>query len=312
MTPDTAPGHGNHPHGGSLLATLALAAAGALWGSGFLFGKIALEQMTVSENVTFRFIFGTAVLTPVLILRAQRFSRRDLLIVLGTTVIGVPIQFLVQFKGLQLTTVSHASLMVGTLPVLLAVCSAIFLGERLSRREWWLLAAASAGAVLIALSSGPAGGPRATITGDVLVVLSMVAAIVMVLSTKTLVHRHDALHLTAVMLIAGTVMLILWSLAVEPVRLHFAARTWFAVAAQGLLATAGAYLLWNWGLARVPASRAGVFLNLEPLLGAVLGVVFLGERLGGLALVGGGMIVASAIYFSTHPHDPSAHQLHAD
>jgi drug/metabolite transporter (DMT)-like permease len=56
---------------------------------------------------------------------------------------------------------------------------------------------------------------------------------------------------------------------------------------SGLFASADADLLWNWGLARVPASRAGVFLHLEPLTGAVLGVVVFDERLGITAILGG-------------------------
>jgi drug/metabolite transporter (DMT)-like permease len=52
-------------------------------------------------------------------------------------------------------------------------------------------------------------------------------------------------------------------------------------------------------LARVPASRAGVFLNLEPLAGPLLGIWILHETLGSLAILGGGMIIAAAVYFST-------------
>jgi drug/metabolite transporter (DMT)-like permease len=72
-------------------------------------------------------------------------------------------------------------------------------------------------------------------------------------------------------------------------------RAWLALAASGLLCNAAAMLLWNMGIHRVPASRAGVFLNIEPALGSILGVKLLGERLGPLAWVGGGLILAAAI-----------------
>ena len=45
--------------------------------------------------------------------------------------LGVPVQFLLQFHGLVRTTVSHASLMVGAMPVMLAFAAAIFAGEKL-------------------------------------------------------------------------------------------------------------------------------------------------------------------------------------
>ncbi|PYX05865.1 MAG: hypothetical protein DMG88_20155 [Acidobacteria bacterium] len=52
------------------------------------------------------------------------------------------------------------------------------------------------------------------------------------------------------------------------------------------------------GLARVPAARAGVFLNLEPLVGTLLGVVILGESLGVFGVLGGAMVLFAAAYFS--------------
>jgi drug/metabolite transporter (DMT)-like permease len=53
----------------------------------------------------------------------------------------------------------------------------------------------------------------------------------------------------------------------------------------------------------VPASRAGVFLNIEPALGSWLGVQLLGERLGPYAWVGGGLILAAAITLTARGHE---------
>jgi threonine/homoserine efflux transporter RhtA len=54
------------------------------------------------------------------------------------------------------------------------------------------------------------------------------------------------------------------------------------------------------GLAKMPASRAGVFLNLEPVAGTCPGLIILHETLGLTALIGG-MII--------HPAIGSVHQL---
>jgi uncharacterized membrane protein len=114
----------------SIWTTIALVLAGCFWGTGFFFGKIAFREMTVVENVSFRLLFGSIILVPVQVKRWQRIRGRDLWLLAATSVVGVPVQFLVQFKGLQLTTVSHASLIVGSAPVLLALNSALFLHER--------------------------------------------------------------------------------------------------------------------------------------------------------------------------------------
>src|SRR5207247_2225198 len=44
-----------------------------------------------------------------------------------------------------------------------------------------------------------------------------------------------------------------------------------------LMITAGAYLVWNWALARVEAARAAPFLTVQPVVGALLGAIVLGE-----------------------------------
>lgn len=293
---------GTHPKTQHLLAVSALALAGCLWGTGFLFGKIAMTEMTVSENVSFRFIAGALALSPIL-LRRWDYHGWEIGLILVASLIGVPVQFLIQFKGLQLTTVSHASLIVGTLPVILAVSSAAVLKERLRGLEWGGLGLSALGALLIARSSvADASGPQPSLHGDLLVLVSLCAAVVMILCTKRLIATHNALHVTATLIWTGTVMLLIWAEVTRPLRFHFSACAWGAAAAQGLFATAGAYLCWNWGLSHMQASRAGVFLNLEPAVGALLGVVFLHERLGATALLGGFFILSAAVYFSVRPH----------
>jgi drug/metabolite transporter (DMT)-like permease len=254
--------------------------------------------MTVSENSAYRFIFGGLALLPVLLRRRTKFASGDFKLLLFASIIGVPVQFLIQFKGLSLTTVSHASLMVGTLPVFVALSSVVVLHERLTRAEWAMLFVSALGAVFIAVSHGTGSGPRATAMGDLLVVVSMLAAVGMILASKRLMTEYNPLQVTAEMIVIGTVLLLAWVEVTHPVRFHFALRVWFAAAAQGILATCLAYIFWNWGLARVPAARASVFLNMETVVGAILGFVILHESLGKLALLGGAMIIASAVYFS--------------
>jgi drug/metabolite transporter (DMT)-like permease len=276
-----------------------LALAGAFWGTGFLFGKIALREMDVSMNVAMRFLFGSLFLGPVLLRRSPKFTRKDFWIMLLASLVGIPLQFLVQFEGLELTTVSHASLMVGTLPILLALGSFVFLGERLGLFDWCALVLSGIGVVLITLSKSSTDSPRSSVKGDLLIVVSLLAAVVLALVTKHLMDTYDPLKVTASMIYSGTAFLLLWLFIVDAPRFSFSSTAWFAVAAQGLLATALAYLFWNWGMAHVPAARAGVFFNMEPLAGAVLGVLILHESLGKSALLGGAMILGSALYIST-------------
>jgi drug/metabolite transporter (DMT)-like permease len=93
---------------GRVIPILALATAGSLWGTGFLFGKVALSEMPVATMVLFRFVFACAGLLPFIFFARPRFGGTEWGWVLAASGLGVPVQYLVQFKGLSLTTVSHA------------------------------------------------------------------------------------------------------------------------------------------------------------------------------------------------------------
>jgi drug/metabolite transporter (DMT)-like permease len=221
------------------LGFLAAALASSFWGCGFYFGKIALAEMNVGAMVFYRFAFATLCLLPLLVMYRPSFNAAEWRLLLFGTFLGVPLQFLLQFKGLSLTTASHASLMVGTLPVILAVGATVYM-------------------------------------------------------------------VTAYGLVAGTLMLALYvPFAYGPPPLHgISLKVWAALIASGLLCTAATTLLWNWGMTQVPASQAGVLLNMEPLIGSLLGVFLLSEHLGDLAWLGGGMILTAAITLTTHSSTP--------
>jgi drug/metabolite transporter (DMT)-like permease len=284
----------------------ACALAGCLWGTGFFFGKIALTEMGVAHMVLYRFLFAAVALAPLVWRHKARFSTAEWRALLLASFLGVPVQFLVQFYGLSLTTVSHAALMVGTMPVLLAVAASLFAHERLDNVGWVALVGSTVGVALIVLGGTPAisDGRGPSIAGDLLVVLSLVSALGWILLNKHLMQRHPPVVVTAYGLLSGAAMLavvVLGTRGVPPVH-GVSGRVWLALAASGVLCTASTTLLWNWGMHRVPASRAGVFLNLEPALGSMLGVQLLGDRLGPFAWVGGGMIVAAAVTLTTRGH----------
>ncbi len=283
------------------LGFAACAAAGALWGTGFYFGKIALRELSVGHMVLYRFLFALFPALPLAIRERAPWSRREWAILLAAAFFGIPVQFLLEFKGLSMTTLSHASLMIGMLPVILAAGAAVFLRERLHAVGWSALAISSAGACLIALSSGSSRG-HATLAGDALIVASMLIALAWILGNRSLLERHGALLVSARSVSAGTLMLAIWvwlQYGPPPVR-HISAATWASLAASGLLCTAATTLLWNWGLTQVPASQAGIFLNLEPVIGSAMGVSLLGDRLGPSAWLGGCLIIGAALYLTTH------------
>jgi len=295
---------------GRAIGYLACALSGCCWGTGFFFGKIAFTRLSVGHYVLYRFLFACLGLLP--ILEKPQFTRREWNLILIGALLGIPLQFMVQFEGLKLTTVSHAALMVGTMPVILAAGATLFAHERLDAKGWLALLGATAGIALIVASSAHGGLHGGNLWGDLLVVLSLLIALGWVLLNQRLILRgRSPLSVTCWTLLTGTAMLLPWVLledGLPPVR-GLGWTVWGAVAASGLVCTAAATLFWNWGIHRVPASRAGVFLNIEPALGSILGVLVLGDRLGPGAWVGGALIITAAVILTTTGKAEPVHQL---
>jgi drug/metabolite transporter (DMT)-like permease len=299
----------------------ACALAGCLWGTGFYFGRLALNEMSVEWMVLYRFVFASLGMLPVMLFHRGgrvRLTGAEMRLLLIAAAFGVPIQFLLQFHGLIRTTVSHASLMVGAMPVMLAVAAALFAGEKLDRLGWVALCGSTAGAALVTMGASrtAAASGVPTLLGDLLVLASLFIALAWILLSKKLMETHSPPVVTAYTILSGAGMLALWVLGpwlisplthqkVEPPPFaQVSVTAWVALAISGLLCTATTTLLWNWGIHHVPASRAGVFLNIEPAMGSFLGVELLGEHLGPYAWVGGALILAAAVALTTHGHEP--------
>jgi drug/metabolite transporter (DMT)-like permease len=202
--------------------------------------------------------------------------------------------------------------------VLLAAAAALFAGERLDWIGWLALCASTCGAAMVVLggSRAPTGLETPSLAGDLLVIASLITALAWILLSKRLMETHSPPVVTAYTIYLGTVMLAAWIFGaqllapwthekVQPFPFaHVSATAWIALAISGVMCTATTTLLWNWGINHVPASRAGVFLNIEPALGSVLGVELLGEKLGPYAWLGGALILGAAVTLTMRGREP--------
>ena len=282
-------------HGRNQLAMVAFVIAGSLWGAAFLFGKLAFAELPVSQVVLYRFTIASLALLPIVLVRRVWPDPRDLPLFLLTGFLIVPVTHLPQYKGLAMTSAVSASLIIGALPPLLALAAVWFYGERPGSRGWSAIGISTLGVVLIV------GLPSADHSwlGDGLIFLSLFAVVGWVLLSKSLIKKYTALVATAYLMIFGTLTLLPITLMLDGApHLNLSTGVMGSVLALGLACSALTHALWNWGLAQVAASSAGVYTNLEPVVGVLLGVLFLHESLGWGAILGGLLIITSAVVIS--------------
>jgi drug/metabolite transporter (DMT)-like permease len=274
------------------IAFVALALAGLCWGMGFPLGKFVLTETSAAHMVLLRFAVAALAAAPFALARADtRALFRSPVILAAGALYGVA--FMVQFEGLAHVSVTLAALLVGAMPALIAV-SAKLLGEKVSRASWIGVVAATLGAALIAGKPEGAGSPLgvALSLGSLLVFLAWL----IVLRRAPAPPTPMAIPAVTVIVAAFTVLPIALFMHGPP-KLDLSPPVWAAIVGQGVLATLLATAAWQFGSARVDAASAGVFINIEPLIGACVGVMLFGDHLtfalgvGGLLIIAGSFVV---------------------
>jgi drug/metabolite transporter (DMT)-like permease len=275
-----------------------LLGANILYATTYVVSRIVLDDVPSATLALLRLVLGAAVLVPI----AWRAARDvpdapgDRARIFWMGALGFAGAFVLGNWGVARSTATNAALLIIVEPVALMLLGPLLFGERLRRREKVGAALALAGSVVVVVNGIP--GVSVALAphwrGDLLLVASGVAYASYSIFGRPVLDRHPATVVTARSIMWG-------ALVMAP----FAAGEWIAgvrptvtvTAVVGTLylaviITAFGYLVWNYALARVGAARAGIFVNVQPVVGAMLGVVFLGEALTPFTVAGGALIVA--------------------
>ena len=274
----------------SWIAIAALVVAGGCWGLGFPFGKLALREIDPAHMVLLRFLVAAVAAAPFAFARRERRALfRSPSVLAAGALYGVA--FLIQFEGLASVSVTLAALLVGLMPALIAVCARA-MGEPVTRPSWTGVAAATLGAALIAGRPDGAGAPL----GIALSLTSLLVFMGWLIALKRAPQGPTPLAVPAVTIVVGALAILPIALLLHgPPKLSLSAVAWTGVAGQGLLSTLLATVAWQFGASRVGSATAGVFINLEPLLGATLGVTLFGDRLTLSIGLGGALILLGSL-----------------
>jgi drug/metabolite transporter (DMT)-like permease len=277
-------------------AVAALIAAGLLWGTTVPLSKLALAWLSPGWLTAARFGLAAAVLlaaTPRAKLRAA-FTPK----VLAAGALGYGGSVMVQNAGITRTSVTHAALLIGAVPVLVAIIAAVWHGT-VARPVAWVGFVVSLGGVGLVTVGGGGGG--ATMAGDGLVLASLFLSAAVTVAQGRLFIGRDPVAVTAVQFLGATLGALLVTVFTEGApAAPGGAGPVLAVIALAAAGTLVPFTLFAFGQSRVSAEVAGAFLNLEPLVGAIAGAAAFGDPVG-LAQVAGGAAIVAGIGLSSLP-----------
>jgi O-acetylserine/cysteine efflux transporter len=275
-------------------ALAALTAAGLLWGTTVPVTKLALQWLPPGWLTVARFGLAAAVLLAAVGFRVRGAASPA---VLAWGAVGYGGSILVQNAGITRTSVSHAALLIGATPVLVAVIAALRHRSVAPPVAWTGFAVSFAGVGLVAVG----GGGGASFAGDGLVLASLGFSASFTVAQARLLPGRDPVAVTAVQFLAAALTALPVAAVTEGTPPAPAgAGPVLATAGLVLLGTLAAATLFAYGQARVSAETAGSFVNLEPLVGVAAGAAVFGDPVG-IAQAAGAAAVLTGIALSSLP-----------
>ena len=285
-------------------ALIALIITVLIWGSSFAAIKIVLDQITPLALSFLR--SGVATFALILLLgfnegfvKIGEVLREKFLyfVLLGAT--GVTLFNIFQNVGIQYTSSGIASVLLATNPLFVLVLSIIFLREEINRNRVIGMMLGFFGIVIVIFGGKNIMGflLSSSFAGNILVLFSALCWGLYVIMNKRVLRQYSPLLLTTSAFIFGSLLLFILCVFSRnfSVITGLSATSWLFVIYLGLISSGLTYLLWNYVLKRMEASKASVFLFLIPIVAILLGKIILAEKITPSLVVGAGLVL-SGIY----------------
>jgi drug/metabolite transporter (DMT)-like permease len=272
-------------------AMLSLLFVMAIRGSAFSVTKAATVEMPPVLIAFLRFALAAAILLPLALLRRTQsppMGKRHWITVAAMGICGFTLFQAGSNIAQTYTTATQAAIIQSIIPVLTAILAALVLRERLSGRRVAGIALSLVGVLVVVLVAAPSERARDPLLGGAIMLGAVgMWAIYTVLAKR--LSGADLLHVTAYSPLFGALFLLPLALLESGGRALPAISVlgWLSIAYLGVLSSAMASLLYNRSLAELEANQAATFINLVPIVGVVVAVLFLGEPLIAWQLLGG-------------------------
>lgn len=287
-----------------LIANLSALLATSLWGGSVVATRVVVQQVPPITLAVLRFGQGSLALIGLLLLVAPpllMIRRRDLVpLLLAGFVIFTCFSLLFNLS-LRLTEAARGALMLATTPLWSVLIGRVFSGERLSVRQISGIVLSVAGIALSLLDRGLVfGGDMRQYLGDGLMLLAALCIAIYGVLARRLLRRYRALTVITYAMLLGTLLLVPFVLLETPLATVQALdrQTVLLLVFLGVLGGALAHFLWVQSLASLAATQVAVYINLNPLVAAVLGAWLLREDVslvfwGGFAMVLVGVLLVN-------------------
>jgi drug/metabolite transporter (DMT)-like permease len=286
---------------------LLLTLASLFWAGNWVVGRAMRNDIPPVAMGFWRWVVALLILLPFAapelkrnwhVVRANWFTLA-LLGGLGATLFNTMI-----YVGLQYTAVTNGVLFNSVTPILIILMSWLAFREPLGARQAMGVVLSLAGVTVIVARGEPQMLAALKFNrGDLWLISAMFLWALYTIVLRRRPPGLSAIGFLAAMLLLGLPVLLpfyLWELFTRGGGFALSVPAVAALAYYGTLPSIVAYLFWNRSVAQIGPNKTGLFVHLMPVFGALLSVIFLGERLYAYHFVGAAMIFGG-IWLNTRP-----------
>lgn len=285
----------------SLIGLLSGLAAASIWGGMYVVSKVVLDVIPPFTLLSLRLILGAATLGVIILLqRKPALTKRQLRDSFYVGIVGYGVSLAFQFIGTKLSTASNGALVTSATPAFVLLFAPFLLGEKTTGKRIIALVISSLGVIAV-IDPRTADFTSSLFLGNLsLLAAALTWALYSVLVRKV-AKNADLLTTSMVMFVGGLPSSILFSifeinnLGIGEITVGIIGGILFL----GIISTALAMFLWNFAFAEIPAAVASLTFFAQPVVGTLLGWLFLGELITPLFIFGGILIAIGLITSST-------------
>ncbi|MDA9630973.1 DMT family transporter [Flavobacteriaceae bacterium] len=262
-----------------ILALFAALGATTIYGINHTVAKVIMPHYVGPFGFIMLRVVGATILFWLvsLWLPKEKIDRKDYPRIFGASLLGMCINMLMFFKGLQLSTPINSGVIVTLTPIIILILSAYFLKERLTRFKYLGIFIGFCGALLLILygnTSQVSNAPNVPL-GNIMMLINAISYGAYLVTVKPLTKKYSTVTLMKWMFLLGvfltTPITFSEASAVSWITLPFEAiwRMAFVIIGTTFLA----YLFNVYALKALPPTTIGAFTYLQPLITIVYAVL---------------------------------------
>lgn len=284
----------------SYLIDFSLIFVAVIWALNFSIVKVSLREMDPYSFNALRFIFATALLWYAARKRGYslKVEKHHFWKLVGIGIVGNLFYQMFFIIGINYTYAANAAVMLGTIPIWVALLSQFFTDEKLTVYKAIGVFLAFAGVTFIIMGGqGALSFESETFLGNIITLAAAVCWATYTILSRKYLKVYSPLQYSAFMSVVGLISLMIVGLPFM-IQLNWAEISmvgYGGVFYSGALSVGLAYILWNNGVKKIGAVRTAAYQNLVPVLGLIFGVVLLGEELSLLQYIGAALVISGIV-----------------